>query len=235
MRRHVLRVTASSLKSCPLLADYMEANPSPGVFPRSVADLKAASRRSALLHAEVNGEIVGLAGVFETKYGIHDIGGVRVTLNGFRLQRLLMAMLAVQTHVTRETYEAITATTFAANVESVANIRSQFELWESAPEQLLVEKTEKAAGEAFLLFHAPPLRLWRMALDLLRVAETPILQTADLRQAIHVDFDHALLTIFRPAVEAFIATLSTGSLRLLDRSAILREPARSPLDRRDTL
>lgn len=220
--RRELRIVATSLNDCPGLQDYIAQNPDPGVFPRSLSDLLAASANMALIHAEFDGDYVGVGGVFEQEREIHDIGGFRVTMNGRRIQRLIQTMLALQTHLANERYTAITTTTFADNKESLANIRSQFDLWREAPVELMAEKSKKAAGRPFKLFYAPSASLIRMAEDLLELLENPILTSKDGTWT-PVVFDHPLISVFRGALEEFVESSAEERLGEPRPNALIRQ------------
>lgn len=199
-----LTIKASHPSSSKRVAVYYKDNPDPFVFPRDVREVGEASRHSTLIHVEdEQGAIVGVGGVFDRTDGIHDVGGLRVTRNGYHLQQLIMEIAGVTVHLTQERYTEITATTFANNASSIINIEAAGYIpWRNAPPELVDAKTKKADGEPFRLYYAPVPALRQMAKRLLQLAQNPVLQFQD-RPPVALELAHPLFTVFGGVLQVF--------------------------------
>lgn len=200
-----LHLKASHPAISPRLAKFYTSHLDEYVFPRSAEQLAHAANEATLLHLETpHRQIVGVCGVFESKNDIHDVGGLRITQNGYRLQIPMMQTAAVTLHLTREPYVAITATTFADNVTSIRNMTTAgFVPWRSAPRALMDAKASMAGGRQFHVFHAPPPQLRQMAQELVRLMANPVIDPGNGKPPIELVLEHPLFTVWADVLHAF--------------------------------
>ena len=116
------------------------------------------------------------AGIYDRARMSFDIGGVLVAEEGFKSQWLMMATLAVMTHVSHEQYDAITATCFSDNLPSIINIeRARFTTYRGAPADAIAVRDAKAGGKPYRFFEVKPDALAQLAQDLLTFRDRPVL------------------------------------------------------------
>jgi hypothetical protein len=106
------------------IRSFYAANPSLNVKERDPEQLlKAITAGKIYVVRDAAGALHGVCGAFEYGNGrIREIGGVRVTLNGFGLQALLMSLAVTMEHQFDPPDEALYAATAQDNAPSIVSI-----------------------------------------------------------------------------------------------------------------
>lgn len=159
------------------VAALYDSYPTDRVFGRSVAEVTSAARHRSVVHLQrPDGQMTATAGIYDRARMSFDIGGVLVAEEGFKSQWLMMATLAVMTHVSHEQYDAITATCFSDNLPSIINIeRARFTTYRGAPADAIAVRDAKAGGKPYRFFEVKPDALAQLAQDLLTFRDRPVL------------------------------------------------------------
>jgi len=155
---------------------------------------------SAFVHVECEkGRIWGVLGAFDGDGDLPEteLGGGIVTLNGFRLMRLMGRLQAARIHTARP--EAIvSATVFTKHRAMIERLRALgFERWDDAPEQSMRAREQMANGNSFDRYMAPKTALEAMT-TMLRKYETVLVNTnAGTGAKLTIHLDHPLFASLR--------------------------------------
>ena len=168
--------------------------------------------RKMLILQGPSGEVLGATAVFDLLDGrFREAGATRITLNGFRIQRIFHHLRAVHEHVMDHDYEAYFSTVVVSNKQSINNLEAVgFEMWDAPAPDLV--RYKKALAEAqgrtsqIAYYRLPEKKLTVFAREILSMIDNGTLTresrtTPGATESIELKLDVEIARYHRPVLE----------------------------------
>ena len=185
------------------IVEFYSAYSNPGNMKRAEDDIADVIEENNYLQVtDGNRELLGVSATFRHLEGKYlELGGTRIILNGFGLQKDMLAIRIVQQSLLDPSFEEIYSTVVRGNTKSIEVLeKSGMVLWENVPSDLLEEKRRIAAAQGrsseVLFYKFPDITdtfLRPLAERLLDRDDSMIGHRTDPATQIHLHFNVAIL------------------------------------------
>jgi hypothetical protein len=194
-----LRLASNTLIEAELarVLEFYRQNPHPMVRERAPTILgDAIGRSSLLLLEEDDSKIVGVCVQLSHANGMYsETGGVRILVNGFGLQAIMMGICSINEYIFAPPTHKIFAITADDNIPSLKNIeKAGFILWKGDEEFLNTMKYGSQFPPDKRLFQFNLQRVRRVRDQLIKLVSCPLLRRPE--KDVTLLLEHPL---FRPA------------------------------------